>query len=101
MVRTGLRISEQSALSVFEVPHDRVLGGFQRFWLPASIAKGRSARWVYVPSSLLPELEAYVEIDRALVIADARTAGRYNWRHPWVVENPGNPVAVQRVDGVA
>jgi integrase len=100
MVRTGLRVSEQSALSVFEVPHDRGLGGFQRFWLPASIAKGRSARWVYVPPSLLAELDVYVELDRAEVIADAQAAGRYKWRHPWVVEDPRDPVAVQRVDGV-
>jgi site-specific recombinase XerD len=100
MVRTGLRVSEQSALSVFEVPHGRGLGGFRRFWLPASIAKGRSARWVYVPPSLLPELDAYVEIDRAEVIADAQAAGRYKWRHAWVVEDPREPVAVQRVEGV-
>ena len=100
MVRTGLRVSEQSALSVFEVPHSRGLGGFQRFWLPASIAKGRSARWVYVPPSLLPELDAYVEIDRAEVIAEAQAAGRYKWRHAWVVEDPREPVAVQRVEGV-
>ena len=100
MVRTGLRVSEQSALSVFEVPHGRGLGGFQRFWLPASIAKGRSARWVYVPPSLLPELDAYVEIDRAEVIADAQAAGRYKWRHAWVVEDPREPVAIQRVEGV-
>jgi Phage integrase, N-terminal SAM-like domain len=39
MVRAGLRLSEQAALSVFEVPLDRGLGGYQRFWLPPAIAK--------------------------------------------------------------
>jgi hypothetical protein len=42
MVRTGLRLAEQSALTVFEMPLDRGLGGYQRFWLPAAIAKGGS-----------------------------------------------------------
>jgi hypothetical protein len=31
MVRTGLRLSEQAALSLFEVPLDRGLGGYQFF----------------------------------------------------------------------
>ncbi len=100
MVRTGLRVSEQSALSIFEVPYGHVRHGFERFWLSASIAKGRSARWIYVPPSLLPELSAYVEIDRAEVIADAQAADRYKWRQPWVVEDPAGLVAVHRVGGV-
>lgn len=99
MVRTGLRVSEQSALSVLEVPRDGG-GGFQRFWLPASIAKGASARWVYVPPSLLPDLNSYLEIDRAEVVTVARAAGRYNWRHPWVVGHPHDSVAVRLIDGV-
>jgi len=49
MVRTGLRLAEQTALTVFEMPRDRGLGGYQRFWLPSAIAKGGSARRVYVP----------------------------------------------------
>ncbi|MFI2562277.1 site-specific integrase [Nocardia farcinica] len=40
MVRTGLRLAEQSALTIFEMPPDRGLGGYQRFWLPPVIAKG-------------------------------------------------------------
>ena len=71
MVRTGLRLSEQAALSVFEIPKGRG-GGYQRFWLPASIAKGGSARWVYVPSSVVSDLTTYSEVDRRAVIDDAR-----------------------------
>ena len=78
----------------------RVGSGFGALLASASIAKGRSAQWVYVPPSLLPELDAYVEIDRAEVIAEAQAAGRYKWRHAWVVEGTREPVAVQRVEGV-
>jgi site-specific recombinase XerD len=102
MVRTGLRLSEQAALSVFEVPVDRRAGGYQRFWLPPAIAKGGSARWVYVPVSVVAELVTYAEIDRAAVIAEARAAGRYaRLRRPLVVEDPSRPVtaAVARHDG--
>jgi site-specific recombinase XerD len=77
MVRTGLRLSEQAALSVFEVPLDRAVSGFRRFWLPAPVAKGGSARWVYVPSSVIVDLVAYASIDRTDVIAAARADGRY------------------------
>ncbi|MEE6168587.1 MULTISPECIES: tyrosine-type recombinase/integrase [unclassified Mycolicibacterium] len=71
MVRTGLRLSEQASLTVFEIPTVRS-GGYQRFWLPASIAKGGSARWIYVPVSVVSDLMAYAAVDRRAVIDDAR-----------------------------
>ncbi len=98
MVRTGMRLSEQCALTVFEVPLDPGSGGYQRFWLPPVIAKGGSARWVYVPASVVRDLGAYSEIDRADVIARARDVGRYRrLRRPFVVEDPtgSRPVARQ------
>ncbi|WP_225828941.1 site-specific integrase [Streptomyces naphthomycinicus] len=61
MVRTGLRLTEQASVTVFEVPTSIVLGGYQRFWLPGVIAKNFSARWVYVPHSTVQEVVAYVE----------------------------------------
>jgi len=91
MVRTGLRLSEQAALSVFEIPKDRS-GGYQRFWLPASIAKGGSARWVYVPSSVVSDLATYSAVDRRAVIDDARTQYRRS-NGVFVVEYPSRPVA--------
>lgn len=94
MVRTGLRLSEQTALTVFEMPLDRGLGGYQRFWLPASIAKGSSARWVYVPESLVSEAITYAVIDRPDVIKAAQTSGRYRrWQRAFIVEDPDRPVA--------
>jgi site-specific recombinase XerD len=96
MVRTGLRLSEQSALSLFEVPLDRGLGGYQKFWLPPAIAKGGSARWIYLPSSLVADLVAYVEIDRAEVVADARAKGRYRrMGRPFIVADVDRAVAVE------
>jgi site-specific recombinase XerD len=101
MVRTGLRLSEQASLTVFEVPQDRGLGGYQRFWLPTAIAKGRSARWVYVPESVVADLVGYAVVDRAEVIELARAAGRYDQvRNPVVVQDPNIAVAVQFGSGV-
>ena len=100
MVRTGLRLAEQSSLSVFEVPTLRGGGGYQRFWLPGAIAKNYSARWVYVPESLVGELAAYTRFDRAEVVERARTAGRYQRiRRPLVVEDPSRPVVMQTGQG--
>ncbi|MFC0112355.1 site-specific integrase [Kibdelosporangium aridum] len=92
MVRTGLRLSEQAALTRLDVPQDRGTGGYQRFWLPASIAKGGSARWVYVSASVIADLAAYSAIDRAEVIEDAQPRYR-RMRRPRVVEDPTRPVA--------
>lgn len=102
MMRTGLRLSEQSALSVFEVPIRRGLGGYQGFWLSGAIAKGGSARWVYVPDSVTADMDAYVEIDRAEVVEQVREAGRYRQlRYPLVVPDPARPVAVRTRPGGA
>jgi site-specific recombinase XerD len=96
MVRTGLRLSEQASLTVFEVPAHPLQGGYQRFWLPAAVAKGGSARWVYVPDSLVRQLATYIAVDRAAVVTDAREAGRYTRiRRPLVIENPDRQVAIQ------
>jgi site-specific recombinase XerD len=102
MVRTGLRLSEQATLTVLEMPLDRAVDGYQRFWLPAAIAKGGSARWVYVPESVIANLAAYAEIDRAEVVADAAASGRYlSWRRPLVIEDPARPVAVRAGAGTS
>ena len=100
MARTGMRLSEQAALSLFEVPMDRGLGGYQRFWLPPAIAKGGSARWIYIPASVVADLVDYVEIDRAEVVDQARADGRYQrLRRPLVIEDPARPVVMQRQPG--
>ncbi|MEU0883864.1 tyrosine-type recombinase/integrase [Lentzea sp. NPDC005914] len=94
MVRTGLRLAEQVALTVFEMPLDHGAGGYQRFWLPPSIAKGGSARWVYVPTSVIADLVAYTEIDRPAVVEAAQDRYR-RMQRPLVVPDPARPVAIQ------
>ncbi|MET9141976.1 tyrosine-type recombinase/integrase [Streptomyces parvulus] len=95
MVRTGLRLAEQCALTVFEVPWwTSQSGGYLRFWLPAAVAKGGSARWTYVPGPVLADVDGFRRWDRAEVVADAQAAGRYaRWRRPWVVEDGARPWA--------
>lgn len=90
MIRTGLRLAEQSALTVFDVPSwTPECGAYVRFWLPVAVAKGISARWVYVPVRVLADVDDYRRWDRAEVVANAQAAGRYTrWRRPWVVEDP-------------
>jgi len=101
MVRTGMRLSEQVSLTVFEMPTHPGLGGYQRFWLPGAIAKYFSARWVYVPHSVVRELAAYAELDRAEVVADARSAGRYaRWRRPLIIDDPARPHMVRAVGSI-
>ena len=78
MVRTGMRLSEQASIMVAELP---LLSGperYQRFWLAPAIAKRASARWIYIPATVISDLAAYASCDRARVIADARARGRYN-----------------------
>ena len=78
MVRTGLRLAEQASLTTFELPGVRAQGGYHRFWLPGAVAKSGSARWVYIPSVILRELHAYIDLDRRTVVARAQAHGRYN-----------------------
>lgn len=92
MVRTGLRLTEQASLTVFDIPHGGGLG-YRRFWLAPAVAKGGSARWVYVPSSVLADVKAYQQLDRADVVAAAQAAGRYQVQGGWVVEDPARPLA--------
>jgi len=77
MVRTGMRLAEQSSLTVFDIPMLRAQRGYHRFWLPGAVAKSGSARWIYVPSSILRELHAYIDVDRRMVITRAQAQGRY------------------------
>lgn len=77
MVRTGMRLTEQASLTPFELPRVSGRGGYQRFWLPASVAKAGSARWVYVPNSVLRDLADYAEVDRREIIDNARAKRRY------------------------
>ncbi|WP_461123157.1 hypothetical protein [Saccharothrix stipae] len=94
LVRTGMRLSEAASLTVFELPAHPASprAGYQRFWLPADVAKWGSARWVYVPTSLVSELAAYREWDRPEAVETARSRGTYRrMRRPLVIEDPDRP----------
>ncbi len=91
MIRTGLRLAEQSALLVSEVPGKSSELDFSTFWLPAAIAKGGSARTVYVPRSVGSDLTDYAECDRREVIERARAAGRYRLGEGALLIEAGRP----------
>ncbi|MFI0714084.1 integrase [Streptomyces inhibens] len=101
MVRTGMRLEEQASLLTLEVPTGPGPAGYSRFWLPAVIAKCRSARWIYEPASIRRDLTAYVMEDRRLVVEEAREAGRYaKISRPIVVADPRTPHLAQYTSGV-
>ena len=95
MIRTGLRNSEQSSLSMYELP-ERVAGISNfRTILPSSIAKGGSGRAIYIPGTVLEDVWDYVEMERADAIAYARRNGLYDTiTEPLIIENPPHPVAM-------
>jgi hypothetical protein len=102
MVRTGLRLTEQASLAALEVPQRGGGQSYHRFWLPAAIAKGGSARWAYVPDGIARKIGEYVETDRADVIGQARNRGAYDQiQDPLVIENPQarNPRVAVRGQG--
>ncbi len=101
MVRTGLRLAEQASLTVLEVPCGGSGQAYQRFWLPAAVAKNGSARWVYLPAALARKIGEYCAADRAEIIAGARSRGAYGGvRGPLVIESTRpHPGAVLRLPG--
>lgn len=87
MVRTGMRLMEQSSLLRSEIPFEPQNTALQKFWLPGSISKNRSQRWVYVPRSVVRDLSAYDEYERSSVVQEARESGTYEkYDNPIVVE---------------
>jgi site-specific recombinase XerD len=92
MVRTGLRLTEQASLAALEVPQRGGGQAYHRFWLPAAIAKGGSARWAYVPDGIARKIGEYVQTDRADVIEQARARGAYDRiPDPLIIEDPQSP----------
>ncbi|MFE1830172.1 tyrosine-type recombinase/integrase [Streptomyces yangpuensis] len=92
MISTGLRLCEQTSLSVFELPHQVPGQANVRTWLPRSIAKYGSARWVYVPASSLKAVWDYVDEERPEAVEDARGAGVYERiRNPLIIVDRTDP----------
>lgn len=92
LIRTGLRLSEQTSLSLFEVPRPSTATGHARSWLPASIAKGGSARHIYFPESVLRDVWDYVEVERADAVERGRHDEIYEQiRDPLIMEDPTRP----------
>src|SRR5699024_355795 len=77
MVRTGMRLAEQSSLTVFDIPMLRAQRGYHRFWLPGAVAKSGSARWIYVPASILGALDARTEWERRSETTSTEAQGRF------------------------
>jgi len=99
MVRTGLRLQEQVSLTRFELPDLDPARVQVPFGLPRAIAKGGSARTVYVPRSVLGAVWDYVRFERAEAVQRAQAAGTYErLEDALLVEDPTRP-SVRMADG--
>lgn len=101
MVRTGMRLSEQASLSVFEVPDLDVDRVYSPTWLPPAVCKNGSGRRIYIPASVLRDVWDYIEVERYEAIELARSRGTYDQlTSALVVDDPERPVvASPRSDG--
>ena len=98
MIRTGMRLCEQTSLSLFELPHPVPGKANVRTKLPWRIAKFGSGRWVYIPASSLRAVWDYVEEEWAEAVEDARDAGVYERiRNPLVITDRRDPFV--EIDG--
>ncbi|MGY4741420.1 site-specific integrase [Streptomyces sp. ATMOS53] len=93
MIRSGMRLCEQTSLSLFEVPRPAPGIVNARSWLPATIAKYGSARTVYFTHSDLAAMYEYIEEERAEAIELARDQGVYERiRSPLIITNINRPL---------
>ena len=92
MIRTGLRISEQTSLSVYEIPESTTgLVNF-RTLLPSVIAKGGTGRAIYLPRTVLEDIWDYVELERRDAIDYARAHRLYERiDEPLFINDPADP----------
>lgn len=102
MFRTGLRLREQTSLTLFDLPTcDGSLANY-RMPLPNAIAKNGSGRMIYIPASVLAGCWDYIELERAEAVEQAQARGAYQaLARPLVVEDPRRPVIVIRGARVA
>lgn len=87
MVRTGLRLTEQSSLIVTDVPA-RDGSPYVSGDLPSAIAKNESGRRVYYADSVLTSVEAYLRSDRAWSVRQGARNDLYVPRaDTWVIRS--------------
>lgn len=93
MIRTGLRLEEQSSLTLFDLPDPDASSAMRPMRLPSSIAKGGSGRRIYIPSNVLRDVWDYVRFERAEAVSRAVQQNFYvGVEDPLVVEDRRRPV---------
>ena len=100
MVRTGLRLTEQASLTLFEIPDIDTHRSYSPTRLPSAIAKNGSGRRIYIPATVLREVWDYIRFDRAELIEQARRRGTYDqFPAKLLVEDPQHAAIAPRVGG--
>jgi site-specific recombinase XerD len=75
---TGLRLSEWASVLLVELPADDPRRGYVTCWLAEKCAKGGRGRQFWMPRSVLADVLAYCEGERAAAVRRAQQAGRYD-----------------------
>jgi hypothetical protein len=100
MIRTGLRLTEQASLTLFEIPDIETHRAYSPTRLPSAIAKNGSGRRIYIPTTVLRDVWDYIRFDRAELIEQARRRGTYNeLTGKLLVEDPQNAAIAPRAGG--
>jgi site-specific recombinase XerD len=91
LVTTGIRLEEASFLlaTEFTALIPRASSRQNRLSLPPALTKGDRGRTVLLPGRLLPQIEAYLRVERAA--ASAKFASREGWRQidrPFLIRPP-------------
>jgi site-specific recombinase XerD len=91
---TGLRRREFASLLVYEVPPLPPKPTLLpiRFPVPAAVTKGRKFRTTWISFEALATVHSYIELDRAVHVADSR------WRPP---QRTGEPLLISEADAWA
>jgi site-specific recombinase XerD len=74
---TGLRLAEWSSVLLLELPAEDESRNYYTCRLAAECGKGGRGRRYWMPASVLSDVGAYVEGERAAAVRRAQRAGRY------------------------
>ncbi|MDY7528157.1 tyrosine-type recombinase/integrase [Cryobacterium sp. 10C2] len=100
MVRTGMRLTEQSVLLLTEIPMRRPDVAHAKVWITARTAKNMKGRHIYVPNSVLSSIDAYVRGERRAAVKRGTRNGLYSPDKGWFVINERNPKWVLTPSGM-
>jgi site-specific recombinase XerD len=93
MIRTGMRLTEQASLSLYDLPDRDNNKELIKKHLPGVIAKNSKSRAIFYPSTVLASIDAYMRGERKESIAKSWRDGSYASIAQWVIDDPERAIA--------